>query len=157
MIKLMWHNAELTFGGLVLGAVAVVAAQAGVQRAAEALVVQDGERVEADARLVVELPAVGHVAAAHRPIRTLALEARVEAWWRGGVQGRWGWREVSGESESLQQVRAGGEEKSEEKGKKREKRSEKSKKKKSDKKKSDKKGRRKRRGRRGKRRRARRK
>lgn len=71
----------LTLGGLVLGAVAVAAAQAGVQRAAEALVVQDGERVEADAGLVVELPTVGHVAAAHRAVGTLALEARVEAWW----------------------------------------------------------------------------
>lgn len=71
----------LTLGGLVLGAVAVAAAQAGVQRAAEALVVQDGERVEADAGLVVELPTVGHVAAAHRAVSTLALEARVEAWW----------------------------------------------------------------------------
>lgn len=70
---------RLTFGGLVLSPVAIVAAQAGVQRATEALVVQDGEWVEADARLMVELPTVGHVAAAHRPISTLALEARVEA------------------------------------------------------------------------------
>lgn len=65
----------LTFCGFVLSAVAIVAAQAGVQRATEPLVVQDGKRVEADARLVVELPTVGHVAAAHCPISTLALEA----------------------------------------------------------------------------------
>lgn len=70
----------LTLGGLVLGAVAVAAAQAGVQRAAEALVVQNGEWVEADAGLMVELSTMGNVAAAHCPISTLALEARVEAW-----------------------------------------------------------------------------
>lgn len=98
----------LTFGGLVLGAVSVVAAQAGVQGAAEALVVQDGERVEADARLVVEFPTVGHVAAAHCPISTLALKARVEAWW-------W-WRRKVGGLESLNHVRAG-EKKSEKKKK----------------------------------------
>lgn len=71
----------LTLGGLVLGAVAVAAAQAGVQRAAESLVVQDGKRIEADACLMVELPTVRHVAATHRAVGTLALEARVEAWW----------------------------------------------------------------------------
>lgn len=94
----------LTLGGLVLGAVAVAAAQAGVQRAAEALVVQDGERVEADAGLVVELPTVGHVAAAHRAVSTLALEARVEAWW-------WWWGGQG--SERLHQVLAGEDEKKE--------------------------------------------
>lgn len=70
----------LTLGGLVLGAVAVVAAQAGVERAAEALVVEHGERVEADARLVVELSTVRHVAAAHRPVRLLTVETRVDPW-----------------------------------------------------------------------------
>lgn len=52
-----------------------------MQWAAEALVVQDGEWVEADARLMVKLPTVGDVAAAHRPISTLALETRVESCW----------------------------------------------------------------------------
>lgn len=55
----------LTLGRLVLGAAAVVAAQAGVERAAETLVVERGERVEADARLVVKLAAVQDVAATH--------------------------------------------------------------------------------------------
>ena len=40
-----------------------MAAQAGMERAAEALVVEQGERVEADARLVVKLAAVRDVAA----------------------------------------------------------------------------------------------
>lgn len=97
----------LTFGGLVLRAVTVVAAQAGVQRAAEALVVQDGERVKADTRLMVELATVRNVATAHRPIGALALKARVEAWW---------WRKEMG-LESLDQVRAG-QKKSGEKNKK---------------------------------------
>lgn len=56
---------SLTFGGLGFGSVAVAAAQAGVQRAAESLVVKDGERVEANARFVVELPAVRDVTASH--------------------------------------------------------------------------------------------
>lgn len=62
-----------------LGAAAVVAAQAGVQRAAEALVVEHSEGVEADARLVVELAAVRDVAAAHLAPRLLAVETRVNS------------------------------------------------------------------------------
>lgn len=69
----------LTIGGLVLGAVAVVAAQAGVERAAEALVVEHGERIEADARLMVELSAVRDVTAAHCPVCLLTVETRVDA------------------------------------------------------------------------------
>lgn len=53
----------LTLSGFVLGA--VVAAQAGVERAAEALVVKNCEGVEADARLVVKLATVWDVAATH--------------------------------------------------------------------------------------------
>lgn len=70
---------RFTFGGLLLGAAAVVAAHAGVERTAEALVVEHGERVEADTRLVVELPAVRDVAAAHGPLRLLTLETRVDS------------------------------------------------------------------------------
>lgn len=58
----------LTLGGSLLGAAAVVAAQAGVERAAEALVVKNGEGVEADARLVVKLATVWDVAATHLAI-----------------------------------------------------------------------------------------
>lgn len=68
-----------TFGGLVLGAAAVVAAQAGVERAAEALVVEHGERVEADARLVVKFAAVRDVAATHGAVRLLTVETRVDS------------------------------------------------------------------------------
>lgn len=70
----------LTFGGLVLGAAAVATAQAGVQRTAEALVVENGERVEAEARFVVELPTVRDVAALHRALRLLTVETGVNPW-----------------------------------------------------------------------------
>lgn len=59
---------SLTFGGLLLGAAAVVAAEAGVEWTAEALVVEHSEGVEAAARLVVELAAVLDVAATHRAV-----------------------------------------------------------------------------------------
>lgn len=59
---------SLTLGGLVLGAAAVVAAQAGVEWTAKALVVEHSERVEADARFVVKLAAVWDVAATHRAL-----------------------------------------------------------------------------------------
>lgn len=75
---------SLTFGGLGFGPVAVAAAQAGVQRAAESLVVEHGERVEADARFVVELTAVRHVTASHRALRLLTVETGVNPW--GGVE-----------------------------------------------------------------------
>lgn len=51
-----------------------------MQRAAEALVVEHGERVEADARVVVELAAVGDVAAAQRALRLLTVETGVNSW-----------------------------------------------------------------------------
>lgn len=70
---------SLTLGGLVLGAAAVAAAQAGVEWAAEALVVEHSEGVEADARLVVELAAVRDVAATHRALRLLTVETRVNS------------------------------------------------------------------------------
>lgn len=54
-----------------------------MQRAAEALVVEHGERVEADARFVVELPTVGDVAAPQRALRLLTVETGVNSW--GGV------------------------------------------------------------------------
>lgn len=69
----------LTLGGFVLGAAAVVAAQAGVERAAEALVVEQREGVEADARFVVELAAVWDVAATHLALRLLTGETRVNS------------------------------------------------------------------------------
>ncbi|TNN39147.1 hypothetical protein EYF80_050676 [Liparis tanakae] len=50
----------------------VVAAQAGVERAAEALVVEHREGVEADARLVVKLSALWDVAAPRGAVRLLA-------------------------------------------------------------------------------------
>lgn len=56
-----------------------------MQRAAEALVVEHGERVEADARFVVELPAVGDVAASQRALRLLTVETGVNSWGKGGV------------------------------------------------------------------------
>lgn len=65
---------SLTLGGLVLGAAAVVAAQAGVEWAAEALVVEYSKGVKADARLVVELATVGDVAAAHGALGLLTVE-----------------------------------------------------------------------------------
>lgn len=65
---------SLTFGGLLLGAAAVVAAQAGVERTAEALVIEHSERVEADARFVVKLAAVLDVAATHRAVRLLTVK-----------------------------------------------------------------------------------
>lgn len=68
---------SLTFGGLVLGAGAVMAAEAGVERTAEALVVEHSEGVEADARLVVKLAAVLDVAATHIALRLLTVETRV--------------------------------------------------------------------------------
>lgn len=71
---------SLTLGGLGLGAAAVVAAQAGVEWAAETFVVKHGEGAEADARLVVKLAAVLDVAAAHLTIRLLTGETRVNAW-----------------------------------------------------------------------------
>ena len=70
---------SLTFGGLLLAAAAVVAAQAGVERTAEALVVEHSERVEADARLVVKLATVLDVAATHRVVRLLTVETRVNS------------------------------------------------------------------------------
>lgn len=66
---------RLTFSGSELGAGVVVAAEAGVQRAAEALVVECGKWVVADAGLVVELTAVRHVTAAHLPLQLLTDEA----------------------------------------------------------------------------------
>lgn len=54
----------LTLGGFVLGAAAVVAAQAGMQRAAETLVVKNGQGVESNAWFVVKLATVWDVAAA---------------------------------------------------------------------------------------------
>ncbi len=62
-----------------LGAAAVVAAQAGVQRTAEALVVEHSERVEADAGLVVKLSAVWDVTATHGALRLLTVETRVDS------------------------------------------------------------------------------
>lgn len=56
-----------------------MAAEAGVQRAAEALVVEHGERVEANAGLVVELTAVRRVTAAHLALRLLTDEAFMSA------------------------------------------------------------------------------
>lgn len=70
---------RLTFGRLVFGARAVVAGEAGVEGAAEPLVVKHRERVEADAGLVVELAAVHDVAAAHLALRLLAGEAGVDS------------------------------------------------------------------------------
>lgn len=60
-------------------AAAVVAAEAGVERAAETLVVEHGEGTEADALLVVKFAAVGDMAAAHLALRLLASETRVDA------------------------------------------------------------------------------
>lgn len=71
---------SLTFGGLGFGSVAVAAAQAGVQRAAEPLVVKHGERVEANARFVVELTTVRDVTASHRALRLLTVETGVNSW-----------------------------------------------------------------------------
>lgn len=51
-----------------LGAAAVVAAQAGVKRAAEALVVEHREGIEADARLVIKLATVWDVAATQNAV-----------------------------------------------------------------------------------------
>ena len=61
-----------------------MAAEAGVQGAAEAALVEHAERVEAGARLVVQLPAVGHVAAPQlrRTLRLLAGEAGMDVWRR---------------------------------------------------------------------------
>lgn len=73
---------RLTFGGLGFASVAVAAAQAGVQRAAESLVVKHGERVEANARFVVELTTVRDVTASHRALRLLTVEAGVNSWGR---------------------------------------------------------------------------
>lgn len=70
---------SLTLSGLVLGAAAVVATQAGVEWAAEALVVEHSERVEADARLVVKLAAVWDVAATQSALRLLTVETRVNS------------------------------------------------------------------------------
>lgn len=69
-----------------LGAAAAAAAQAGVQRAAESLVVKHRERVEADARFVVELTTVRDVTASHRALRLLAVETRVNSWEKFRVQ-----------------------------------------------------------------------
>lgn len=65
---------SLTLSGLLLVAAVEVAAEAGVQRTAEALVVEHSEGVEADARLVVKLAAVLDVAATQSPTRLLTLE-----------------------------------------------------------------------------------
>lgn len=54
-----------------------MAAEAGVERTAEALVVEHSEGVEADARLVVKLAAVLDVAATHIALRLLTVETRV--------------------------------------------------------------------------------
>lgn len=70
----------LTFGGLGFASVAIAAAQAGVQRAAESLVVKHAERVEANARFVVELSTVGDVTAPHRTLRLLTVKTGVNAW-----------------------------------------------------------------------------
>lgn len=67
----MW---SLTLGGLVLGAAAIVAAQAGVEWAAEALVVKYSKGVKADACLVVELATVGNMAATYGALRLLTVE-----------------------------------------------------------------------------------
>lgn len=75
--KIFLHQ-RLTFGRLVFGARAKVAAEAGMQGAAEPLVVEHRERVEADAGLVVELAAVYDVAAAHLALRLLTGEAGVD-------------------------------------------------------------------------------
>jgi len=56
-----------------------VAAQAGVKRAAEALVVEHSEGVEADTRLVVKLSALWDVAAPRGAVRLLAGETRVNS------------------------------------------------------------------------------
>ena len=66
-----------TLGGAGLGTAGVVAAPAGVQRAAEALVVEDREGVRTHAGLVVELPTMQHCAAAHHPLPLLTGEAHV--------------------------------------------------------------------------------
>ena len=72
-----------------------MAAEAGVQWAAEAALVEHAERVEAGAGLVVQLPTVGHVAAPQRSPqsrRTLGLltdEAGVDVWRRGRLTVRW--------------------------------------------------------------------
>lgn len=75
MRRVVLHS--LTFGGLVLGTGPVVAAEAGVERTAEALIVEHSEGVEADARLVVKLAAVLDVAATHVALRLLTVETRV--------------------------------------------------------------------------------
>lgn len=68
-----------TLGGLVLGAAAVVAAQAGVKWATEAFVVEHGERTEANTRLMVKLATVWDVAASHLALRLLTCETRVDS------------------------------------------------------------------------------
>lgn len=69
---------SLTLGSLVFGAAAIVAAKAGVKRAAEAFVIKHSERVEADAALMVKLATVRDVAAADLGARLLADETGVE-------------------------------------------------------------------------------
>lgn len=54
---------RLTFSGPGLGAGAVVAAEAGVERAAEALIVENRERVEANAGVMVKFAAVRNMTA----------------------------------------------------------------------------------------------
>lgn len=70
----------LTIGGLVLGAAAIVAAQAGVVWTAEALVIKHSEGAEANTRLVVKLAAVRHVAATHLTVRLFTGETWVNSW-----------------------------------------------------------------------------
>lgn len=62
-----------------LCAAAVVAAQAGVKRAPEALVVKHCEGVEADACFVVKFAAVWDVAATDLTLRLLTNETRVNS------------------------------------------------------------------------------
>lgn len=55
-----------------------MAAQAGVKRAAEALVIKHSEWVWADAGLVVKFATVRDVAATHRTVCLLTYETRVD-------------------------------------------------------------------------------
>lgn len=68
----------LTFGGFVLGA--VVATQAGMEWAAETLVVENGEGVETDTGLVVKLATVWNVAATHLSLWLLTDETWMNPW-----------------------------------------------------------------------------
>lgn len=77
---------HLSFGGLAGGASTVVAAEAGVQRAAEASVFKHGQSTQPHTGLMIETATVERTAAPHLSFRLLAGETHMHTCTAGSAQ-----------------------------------------------------------------------